>query len=204
MIADAPLLAIVNPAVPARTLAELIIHLRANPGKFNYGAPNSGSPTHLTGAALSQFTGNSMVYIAYKGVAPMVQALLANDLQVAFPGLSGVVAQLKAGKLRALAVMAKERMAELPEVPTMVEAGFPQLTGTNWWAMAAPRGTPARIIDRLAAEVRAVLAEPEVRKRFAGLGHAAVGMTPAETAAFIKAESARYREIIEKGKITLQ
>ena len=204
MLADAPMLAVVNPTLPARTLAELIGFLRANPGKFNYGAPNSGSPTHLSGAALSQLTGNSMVYIAYKGVAPMVQALLANDVQVAFPALSGVVSQVKAGKLRVLAVMAKERMPELPDIPTTGEAGYPQLTSTNWWAMAAPRDTPKRIIERLAADVHAVLSEPEVRKRIAGLGHSAVGMSQAETAVFFKAESAHYKEIIERGNLMLQ
>lgn len=204
MIADAPLLAVVNPNLPARTLAELVSYLRANPGKFNYGAPNTGSITHLMGAALSQLTGDSMVFIAYKGVAPMVQALLANDVQVSFPALSGVVSQVKAGKLRVLAVMATQRLPALPDVPTSVEAGFPRLTGTNWWAIAAPRGTPAHIVERLATNVRAVLAEPEVRKRIADLGHSPVGMAPAETAAFFKSESARYKEIVERGNISQQ
>src|SRR5258708_13104409 len=95
-----------------------------------------------------------MVYVAYKGTPPMVQALLAGDIQVAFPTLTGIIGPVKAGRLKLLAVMARERMAELPDVPTTVEAGFPQLVGGNWWVLAAPRGTNSRIIKPLAAEFR--------------------------------------------------
>ena len=203
-LAEAPPLAIVHPSMPVRNLDELVSYLLANPGKFNYGAQNSGSPTHLTGAALSQMTGNSMVYIAYKGTAPLVQAMLANDIQVAFPTLSGIGPHIKAGKLRALAVMARQRMAELPDVPSALEAGFAQLVGTNWWAMSAPRGTPPAIIERLSSEVRLGLGEDEVRKRLAALGHSPLVMTHAESAAFVRSESARYKEIVEKGRISLQ
>ena len=203
-LAEAPPLAIVHPSMPVRNLDELVSYLLANPGKFNYGAQNSGSPTHLTGAALSQMTGNSMVYIAYKGTAPLVQAMLANDIQVAFPTLSGIGPHIKAGKLRALAVMARQRMAELPDVPSALEAGFAQLVGTNWWAMSAPRGTAPAIIERLSSEVRLGLGEDEVRKRLAALGHSPLVMTHAESATFVRSESARYKEIVEKGRISLQ
>ena len=204
MLADAPLLTIVNANVPAKTLKELVDYVRANPGKFNYGSPGTGSPAHLTGAFFSQLTGNSLVYIPYKGTVPMIQGLLANDIQMAFPTLTGVIGQLKAGKLRALAVMAKERMAELPDVPSAVEAGFPQLVSGNWWVLAAPHGTSPLIIDRLFTEFRASLARPEVRKRIAALGHVAVGLSPGETAAFLKSESARYKSVVTKGNIKVE
>jgi tripartite-type tricarboxylate transporter receptor subunit TctC len=131
----------------------------------------------------------------------MVQALLAGDIQVAFPTLTGIIGPVKAGRLRVLAVMARQRMAELPDIPTTVEAGFPQLVGGNWWVLAAPRGTNSRIIERLAAEFRTALAEPGVRKRVSDFGHVAIGLAPAETAGFLKSESARYKSIVELGGI---
>ena len=202
ILAEATPIAVVHASVPAHTLEELVTFLRNNPGKYNYGAQNLGSITHLTGAALSLMTGNSMVFIAYKGTAPLVQAMLANDIQVSFPTLSGVAPHLKTGRLRALAVMSKQRMALLPQVPSAIEAGFPQLVGSNWWAMVAPHGTPAPIIERLAAAVRTALNDPAVRKRIDGLGHTPLVMSPAQSATFIRSESERYREIVIKGKIS--
>ncbi|HET7200437.1 MAG TPA: tripartite tricarboxylate transporter substrate binding protein, partial [Burkholderiales bacterium] len=116
LLADAPLLAVVGANVPANTLQELARYVRASPGKFNFGSPGSGSPAHLTGAAFSQQTGNSLVYVPYKGTPPMVQALLAGDIQVAFPTYTGIIGPVKAGKLRILAVMSRTRMPELPGV----------------------------------------------------------------------------------------
>jgi len=204
LIADAPLLAVVGAQVPARSLKELAVYVRANPGKFNFGSPGTGSPTHLAGVAFSQMTGNALVYIPYKGTPPMVQALLAGDIQVAFPTLTGIISNVRAGKLRLLAVLSKQRMAEVPDVPTSAEAGFPQLTGGNWWVLAAPHGTPPRIIERLYDEFKAQLSDPAVKKRIAELGHIAIGESPAETAAFLKSESARYKAIVEQGKIRLE
>src|SRR5262249_61712262 len=171
LLADAPLLAVVGADVPAKSLEDLARYVRASPGKYNFGSPGSGSPAHLTGAAFSQLTGNAVVYVPYKGTPPMVQALLAGDIQMAFPTWPGIIGPVRAGKLRVLAVMARERMPELPDVPTTVEAGFPQLVGGNWWVLSAPHGTPSRIVERLAADFRKVLAEPVVRKRIGELGH---------------------------------
>ena len=201
LLADAPLLAVVGASVPANTLQELARYVRASPGKFNFGSPGSGSPAHLAGAAFSQQTGNSLVYVPYNGTPPMVQALLAGDIQVAFPTYTGIIGPVKAGKLKVLAVMSRARMPELPGVPTTVEAGFPQLVGGNWWVLAAPHGTSPRIIERLASEFRAALAEASVRKRIGELGHVPIGLPPAETAAFLKSESARYKSIVDLGGI---
>ena len=201
LLADAPLLAVVGASVPANTLQDLARYVRASPGKYNYGSPGSGSPAHLAGAAFSQQAGNAVVYIPYKATPPMVQGLLAGDIQLAFPTWTGIIGPVKAGKLRVLAVLARERMPELPDVPTTAEAGFPQLVGGNWWVLAAPRGTSPRIIERLAADFRKVLADPAVRKRIGELGHVPIGLPPAETAAFLKSESARYKSIVERGGI---
>ena len=204
LIADAPLLAVVGAQVPAKSLKELADYVRAHPGKFNFGSPGTGSPTHLAGVAFSQMTGNSLVYIPYKGTPPMVQALLASDIQVAFPTLTGIISNVRAGKLRLLAVLSKQRMAEVADVPTSAESGFPQLTGGNWWVLAAPHGTPPRIIDRLYNEFKTQLSDPNVKKRIADLGHIAIGDSPADTATFLKSESARYKNIVEQGKIRLE
>ena len=201
LLADAPLLAVVGADVPVRSLDDLSRYVRASPGKYNYGSPGSGSPAHLTGAAFSQQTGNAVVYVPYKGTPPMVQALLAGDIQMAFPTWTGIIGPVKAGKLRVLAVMSRERMAELPDVPTTVEAGYPQLVGGNWWVLSAPRGTSPRILSRLADEFRKVLADAAIRKRIGELGHLPIGLTPAETAAFLKSESARYKSIVDRGGI---
>ena len=201
LLADAPLLAVVGASVPAQSLEDLARYVRASPGKYNFGSPGTGSPAHLTGAAFSQQTGNALVYVPYKGTPPMVQALLAGDIQMAFPTWTGIIGPVKAGKLRVLAVMARERLSELPEVPTTVEAGFPQLVGGNWWVLSAPHGTRPRIVERLAAEFRRVLADAAVRKRIGELGHVPIGLAPAETAAFLKSESARYKSIVERGGI---
>ena len=201
LLADAPLLAVVGAGVPVKSLDDLARYVRASPGKYNFGSPGTGSPAHLTGAAFSQQTGNAVVYVPYKGTPPMVQALLAGDIQMAFPTWTGIIGPVRAGKLRVLAVMARERMPELPDVPTTVEAGFPQLVGSNWWTLAAPHGTGARIIGRLAADFRKALADPAVRKRIGELGHVPIGLPPPETAAFLKAESARYKSIVERGGI---
>ncbi len=202
LLADAPLLAVTGANVPPLNLKDLVEYMRASPGKYNYGSPGSGSPAHLAGAAFSQMTGNAMVYVPYKGTVPMISAMLAGDVQIAFPTLTGIIGQLKAGKLRAVVVLSRQRMPEVPDVPSSAEAGFPQFTGSNWWVLAAPHGTSARIIDRLYGEFRTSLADPDVRKRVNDLGHVPIGLSPAETTAFLKAESARYKSIVEIGKIT--
>jgi tripartite-type tricarboxylate transporter receptor subunit TctC len=201
LIAEAPLIAVVSRDVSAESLKELLAQAREHPGKLNYGSPGSGSPTHLTGALFSQLTGNAIVYVPYKGTPPMVQGLMANDIQIAFPTLTTVQGPLKAGRIRVLAVMAKQRLPELPEVPTTIEAGFPDLVSGNWWVIAAPRGTDARVIERLSAEIRAALADPAIRKRIAELGHLASGLAPDETARFLREESARYKAIVAAGGI---
>jgi len=203
VLADTWPFATVGPNVPARSLKELADFLRANPGKYNYGSQGSGSPTHLIGAAFSLATGDSMQHIPYKGTPPMVQGMLAGDIQVVFASMTALLPQIKAGKLRPIAVMGRQRQAEFPDLPTAVEAGFPQLVMSNWWLLASPKGTPAAIVNRLSSEFRSALADPEVRKKISEFGHNPVGTTPAETATFVRVESARYKTIIDQGKITL-
>lgn len=202
LLVEAPLILTVSANVPARNMKEFIEFIRANPGKYNYGSPGSGSPAHLTMAQIAQSTGNSMVYVPFKGTAPLALSMLAGDVHATTFSLVAVQGHLKAGKLRALAITSKTRMAEIPDVPTTAEAGFPQYSGTNWWVVAAPRGTPQKIIERLWQEFRTSLADAEVQKRVLATGHVPVPAGPAETLSFVRAESARYKKIVEDGKIT--
>ena len=176
-------------------------HLAKN---LPFNALTSFDPISMIGAAFSQLNGNTMVHIPYKGTPPMIVAMLGGDIQVTFASMTAVLPQLKAGKLRALAVMGRQRQPELPDLPTTVEAGFAQLVMSNWWVVAGPKGTPSRAVDRMAAELRAALADPGVRKRYADVGHIPTGRAPAETAAFLRSESARYKGIVEAGNIRLE
>jgi len=204
MVAENWPLCTVGPGGAARSLKELGDYVRSHPGKYNYGSQGTGSPTHLLGAAFSQLNGNSMVHVPYKGTPQMMQALLAGDIQVTFASVTAVLAQLKAGKLHALAVMGRQRQPELPDLPTTIEAGFPQLVMSNWWVLAAPKGTPSRIVERLSTEVRAALSNADVLKRYSELGHVPGGLTPAETVTFIRSESAKFKGIVEAGNIKVE
>jgi tripartite-type tricarboxylate transporter receptor subunit TctC len=199
--ADAPLVVLVNSAVPARSLKEFVEHAKINTGKLNFGSPGTGSPSHLTGELLSQLTGRGLVYVPYKGTPPLVQAILANDIQMMVATLGTNVAHVKSGRLRALAVTAKDRIPEIPDVPTTPEAGFSELLASNWWGLAAPKGTERRIVEQLAGEMRSALADPAIRARIGELGMIPVGGTPAEFARHMRAEAERWKSVIERGGI---
>lgn len=204
LLVEAPLILTVSANLPSRSMKEFIEFIRANPGKYNYGSPGSGSPAHLTMAQISQSTGDSMVYVPFKGTAPLALSMLAGDVHASTFSLVAVHGHLKAGKLRALAVTSKQRMADIPDVPTTAESGFPQYSGTNWWVVSAPRGTSTRIVDRLWSEFRSSLSDTEVQKRILATGHVPIPAGPADTVSFIRAEAARYKKIVDDGKITAQ
>lgn len=203
VLGAAPLIAVTSMTAP-NTLKDFVAQARANPRKYNFGSPGAGSPTHLAGVSFSQLAGNSLVHIAYRGTPPLVLAMMADEVQLAFPTLTPVSTQLKAGKLKAIAVMSKERLADLPNVPTAAEAGFPDMTFGNWWVLAAPAATDPKIVARLSAEVRTALADPAIKAKLAEAGHVAMNMNPAEISAFLHAESARYKTLIERNGIKLE
>ena len=202
-IADAPLLVVVSPGVTATSLKQLSDQVRAPGSRFNFGSPGAGSPSHLAGASFSLMHGNAVEHISFRGTAPMTQSMLSNDVQMAFPTLLAVAAQVKAGKLRPLAVLSKQRIPELPELPTAAEAGFPELLFGNWWVLSAPKGTAPTVISRLSTEIRQLMAEPEIKRKLADMGQMPLGYGPAETAAFIRAESTKYKTLIERTGIRL-
>ncbi len=171
-IAMAPLVLVVNPSVPAKTGPELMKYIAAHKGKVSYGSYGTGAYPHLAGAHMSLTQNADMVHVAYKGEAPMVQDLLAGQIQMAFASALQVKGHLDSGKLRAIGVSGDKRMAALPKVPTLVEQGLKDeaYRVTGWLAVAAPGATPQPIIDRLAIEIQKAIRSPEVHERIVGMG----------------------------------
>ena len=183
---------VVNPAVRAATLKELIAYARANPGSLAYASSGNATPAHLAGVLFQNVTATNMVHVPFKGPAPGIAALLGGEVQLAIETPPLIVPQVKAGKLRALAAARLDRSPLLPEVPTMAEAGLPGFTVGSWYGFLAPAGTPRPVIDKLHAKLTALIALPEVRERFQGVGTDPVTNTPEEFARFIRTERARW------------
>lgn len=185
-----------NPAVPARTLPELIAADKQKPGSLAYGSWGDGSPPQFVYEMLNKSAGTKFLHVPYKGVAPVLAALTANEVQLSV-GSSGVAGGLlKAGKVRALALAAKERSPLFPDVPTTTEAGFPQIQSFIWFGLAAPAGTPKAIVDKISADVREIVAQPAFTERFITTpGWKRIASTPAETDAVIQSELPIIREM---------
>lgn len=199
MLADTPYLVYVNAQVPVTTYPEFAAYAKANAGRLNYGSPGNATVPHLSAYMLSEVMGARMTHVPYKGAQPGVQALLANDVQMFIfsYGISGPL--IAAGKLRALAVASGERLKALPNVPTAAEAGIPAgVLLSNWWAIAAPRGTDGAVMNRLAADIRAALMEAEVQKKYQDMGVIPLGNTPAEALERMRAEARSWKAIVEK------
>ncbi len=201
MIVDAPVIVVVNSGLPVKSLKELAGYIHAHPGKLNVGSPGAGSPAHILGEFFGRLNGG-MLHVPYKGAQPVAVAIQTNEVQVLFPTVAAIQAQLKGGSVRVIGTLTKQRMPEFPDVPTATESGFAELgEAGNWWGLSAPRGTDPRIVERLYSEIRNALANPDVRKRFADVGMVTVGSSPAEFGAFIRSESARWKRIVEKSGV---
>ncbi len=199
-VATLPLVLVVHPDVPARNVAELVALLKSQPGKLNYGA--GGSTTRIAAELFRITTGTEMVYVPYKGSAPMVNGLLGNEVQVAFDGVSSSVGQIKAGKLRALAMTGTSRVPALPQVPTVAESGYPGYEAGTWIGLFAPAGTPKDVVTRLHDDFAKVMAQPDVVSRLADLG---LTPTVAGSEAFaqqIRADTEKWAQLIRKAGIT--
>ncbi len=199
----APNVLVANPAVPARNVAELIEYLKKNPDKISFATSGAGSSDHLTTALFWQRTGTTGIHVPYKGGAPAIQDLIAGHAQVSFQNVNAVLGQIKSGKLKALAVTGDQRSAVLPDVPTLAEAGVKGVDVFSWQAVAAPKGLPKDVNDRLHGALIKALNDPEVRKNFSELGFEVVGNSQEQFATFLNQELARWKGVIETGKITL-
>jgi tripartite-type tricarboxylate transporter receptor subunit TctC len=198
LIGREPGVVVVNPAVPATTLAEFIAYVKERPGQVDFASSGNGSGQHLFAAMLASKTGMKMNHIPYKGSGQATTDLLAGVVAMAIPGPAGMVGHIKAGKLRALAVTGAARSPQLPDVPTVMESGVPDYEAYVWMGLLAPKGTPPAIIDRLQREVSAVLAEDEVRRYMAGAGIEIVGSQPAEFDRFFRHEKEQWAKVIRE------
>ncbi|HYL26153.1 MAG TPA: tripartite tricarboxylate transporter substrate binding protein [Burkholderiales bacterium] len=204
LLASAPSVLVVNPAVPARTVAEFTAYARAHPGMLNYASNGNGSAAQLAAAMYESMANVRMVHVPYKGIAPALTDLLSGEVQLMFGTVVALVPHIQAGKLRALAVTSRSRSALLPDVPTLAESGVPEYEAGSWYGVMAPAGTPREIVDRLHDAIVSALREPEVSKRLAAEGAIVIGSTPEEFGAHLKAELARVGKVVRAAGIRIE
>ncbi len=188
---------VVHPSFPARSIGELIALAKERRGQFNYASSGNGSGQHLFMAMFATMAGIQLTHVPYRGSGQATTDLLAGTVPMAFPGTAGMVAHIKAGKLRALAVSGTSRSPQLPDVPTLAESGLGSYSAYVWLGLLAPKGTPQPLIERLHAELKLALATPEVRNYFAEAGIEAVGSTPPEMDAYLREERERWARVIK-------
>jgi tripartite-type tricarboxylate transporter receptor subunit TctC len=192
---DFPLVMVANPSFPAKTVAELVAHAKANPGKISMASFGTGSTSHVTGELFKMMTGVNMIHVPYRGGAPMVADLVSGQVQVGIDVLTGSLAHIRAGTLRIIAVAGKNRSEALPDVPTIGEtvAGY---EANSWCGLGVPRGTPGEIVERLNREINAGLADPAVRARLAQVATTPIVFTPAEFGTYMAAEVEKWGKVV--------
>lgn len=200
----APNVLVTRPDFPASSVAEFVALLKKQPEKITFATSGAGSSDHLTAALFWQKTGTSGIHVPYKGGAPAITDLLAGHADVSFQNINAVIGHIKAGKLKALAITSEKRSPQLPQVPTLVEAGVQGVDVYSWQAVAGPKGLPADVKKKLNESIVAALNDPETRKRMEDLGFEIVANTPEQMAAFQAKELERWKQVIEVGKITLE
>jgi tripartite-type tricarboxylate transporter receptor subunit TctC len=198
LAAATPIVLAVNPSVPANTVKELVAWIRANPGKESYASPGTGTPPQLVGALFQHALKLDVVHVPFDGGGPAVQATVGGHTPISFGAMAPAVQLIKAGQLRALAVTGKERSPTLPDIPTMAEAGFPEVQGVTWTAIVAPAGTPRDIISKLHDLIGQGLAQPDVKAKLAAMAYVPIGSSPQDCADFFKSELAKWGPVIEQ------
>jgi len=200
-MATVPLVVIVNASFPAASLRELIALARARPGSINFGSGGSGSSQHLATEFLKSLAGIDMVHVPYKGSGQAIPDLIGGQIQLMIEPLPSALPHIRGGKVRALALTARQRVASLPDVPTAEEAGLPGFEVTAWYGLLAPVGTPAEVVAKLNAEMNKALAQPAMRDSLAAQGAIPVSGPPQQFMDLIVAEIAKWRPIIQKAGI---
>ena len=196
-----PLVLVVHPSMPVRSVKELIALGKAKPGAINFGSGGLGTTPHMAGELFSLQAGIKMVHVAYRGEAPAINDLLGGQLDLIFANLSAVIGNVKAGSLRALAVTSAQRAASAPDIPTIAEVALPGFEAATWFALVAPAGTPRDIVLRLNSEVTRLVGQAEVRQRFADLGMTVDAATPDALDGYIKTEIAKWSKVIKDADI---
>ena len=183
--------------LPVKSVAELVAYARAQPGKVTFGSAGVGTSQHLAGELFKTMAGIDITHVPYRGIAAVMPDLLAGRISMVFGNITAVLPFVREGKLRALAVTSPRRWASVPDLPTMIEAGYRDFDSTAWFGLMTPAGTPQPVIDKIHQETVRILARPEIRKRFDEIGMAVIGNTPAEFAAVIAAETPQWAKVIK-------
>lgn len=203
-VTSAPNIIVVHPSLPAKTVKELIALAKAKPGKIDYASSGNGSTQHLTGALFTKMAGIDMTHIPYRGSGPATADLLSGQVTVGFPGIAGMLPQIKAGKLRALAVTSAKRSPELPQVPTVAESGIKGYDVTAWFGVAAPKGTPRDVVLKLHSELLRILKNPDVQRQLLNAGQEVAWQeTPELFGEMLKAEAAKWARMVEASGATV-
>ncbi len=198
---NSPLVVVVHPSVPAKTMKELIAYARANPNKLNYGSSGTGGPPHIAGEMLKTMAKLDITQVSYKGIGPALTALLGNEVQLTFSNTFVVQQHIKAGRMRALAITSLQRSQAAPELPTVVEAGLPGYEAGIWFGVMAPAGTPKSVIARLHQEIVTILRLPEVSQNIVTQGGDVVASTPEEFAKLLRNDIERLGKVIRDAGI---
>lgn len=202
-VANVPNLLVANPAQPYKSVKDLIAYAKANPGKVNFGSSGNGSSIHLSGELFKSLAKVDMQHVPYKGSAPAVTDLMGNQIGIMFDNMPSAIQHVRSGSLVPLAVTTAKRSPELPNVPTIAEAGVPGYEATSWFGMFAPAGTPAPVLAKLNAAIVKVLAQPDVKKKINEQGAEVYSETPEQFAAFIQAESVKWGKVVKESGASL-
>ena len=192
-----PVVLAVNPSLPVHTVKELVGLIRTNPGKYTFASPGTGTPPQLVGSLFTHSLNLDLVHVPFGGGGPAVEATVAGHTPISFGAAAPAVPLIKGGQLRALAVTGKERSPALPDVPTMMEAGFPDVVGVTWTAVVVPAGTPKDIIAKLHDLIVTGLGQPDVKAKLAAMAYVPIGNSPEECAAFFKSEMTTWSKVIK-------
>jgi len=201
LLAASPNVLVVNPAVHARTLKDLVTYAKAHPGELNFASPGNGSGAHLAGELLNLEAGVKTVHVPYNGMATALNDVLGGQVQMMFGGISTVLQHIRTGKLVPIAIAGPRRLPQLPNVPTVAEAGYPGFDVTSWYGLVAPKGTPDAIVRKWQTDVAAVMRQPDVREKLDALGLEAVGSTPQAFGTTISTETLKWRAIVHRANI---
>ncbi|HZZ93869.1 MAG TPA: tripartite tricarboxylate transporter substrate binding protein [Usitatibacter sp.] len=196
-LASTPNVLIVHPSLPVKNVREFIAYAKAHPGTLNFGSGSTGSAGHLAGELFKRLAGVDMTHVPYKGAAPAMQDLIAGQVQVMFDNLASALAQIQAGKVRALAVTTARRTPLAPDLPTIAESGLPGFDINTWFGLFVPAHTPRPVVDRLHDEFVKALKAPDVREKMLALGAEPVGNTPEQFRAYVRAEADKYARVVK-------
>ncbi|MGZ5233294.1 MAG: tripartite tricarboxylate transporter substrate binding protein, partial [Burkholderiales bacterium] len=198
LLTEIPIVLVVHPSMPTKSVRELIVLAKAQPGKLNFGSSGNGGIGHLVGELFKSSTGVNMVHVPYKGNGPALVDLMSGVLNLTFSDIAGAAPYIKSGKMRPLAITSARRSAMLPELPTMVEAGVPGFQASSWFAVFSTAQTPKAVVNKLNSDMIKVIRTPDVRDRLTGLGFDVVGSKPEELAVFLKSEIAKWTKVVKE------